>query len=869
MFNIFCTFLRVVKFFHVLDGNHKVNFNRMSMESSEFERKIQKKEKSHRDAVKCTKYVVPFLLLQLIDGWVANRTFSLSFFAIVEYTALLLFLAVMWGISAVRRAQILLANREMKFDWLLKSRYIVKELQPYYNSGIIWKSIETIMVHPEITAQDENTPSFLGWYDDGRLLLEGRGVVGDTCGLSLCLLERPWTCTEKKNVTMLVGASGAKGKKDFSIKEALEHERISYDNELYFYPIFRTADGKLVRHAVSPILITSELLDAVESYERKNIGEDALGFIGKGLFEKSVCCLRRELGADFERLSYRRAGILSLYQDVLENSVGMPKITFLALIELEKFDLPAEKLIDESGIASAIIDKEYSLEMNHDAAEWRFEYSLLMYAYARMDRFIFAEEFLKGRSNATQLDYLKALGTEYGRKLVVDSSLFRNIPTKYSCTSIGDRLRKALYKIRGLVFENVGSVMLLVATFFLEKIVEPLTIASGETKDLGTLLKLLRQNHFDDTLVFVGCILAAYLVLFLIVRLKRFDRFVSPGNDILRPLFNTENKTLKIGQNCNLFWNDNLVEGWPADKFCVSVTRENYSELPIMANYNSSKLDNEPDDGEKFRMVGISQNSEGATILVDQCRYTQTMRVQNMIHVMEGSVKKENGAKDRALLEDQLKRGVDLLSPGEVSAAKDLYKKYLNGLMNLKSRNSFLDLTQIPANSLCMHSVVLTKDNYLLTTRRMKGVSYYAERFACSAEEQLSVLDFNKDGARVQNWAERFLEEELGVTKRNVAGSSVGDFTVLSVFLEENCLNIALVVKIKLNLTARQLRSILNNWPRKDYEFQYCFLKWGQLVEHYKDNCDSYHPTAINRMVLVALSEMEFDVAKRLLSVAK
>lgn len=66
---------------------------------------------------------------------------------------------------------------------------------------------------------------------------------------------------------------------------------------------------------------------------------------------------------------------------------------------------------------------------------------------------------------------------------------------------------------------------------------------------------------------------------------------------------------------------------------------------------------------------------------------------------------------------------------------------------------------------------MLTKDGYILRTRRDKKLAYYAEQYDFSIEEQLNVSD-------------------IGMEK---------------------------------------LRSIMRDWPREDYEFQYDFCTWKDI----------------------------------------
>lgn len=141
-----------------------------------------------------------------------------------------------------------------------------------------------------------------------------------------------------------------------------------------------------------------------------------------------------------------------------------------------------------------------------------------------------------------------------------------------------------------------------------------------------------------------------------------------------------------------------------------------------------------------------------------------------------------------------------------------------NAVLNLKMRKEAIDLEIIPPNSFCLHAVVLTKDGYILRTRRDKKLAYYAEQYDFSIEEQLNVSD-------------------IGMEK---------------------------------------LRSIMRDWPREDYEFQYDFCTWKDIerelikpgsvpmeqetegaIRSYR-----YHPTAINRMFWTACVEKRFRIAR-------
>lgn len=94
-----------------------------------------------------------------------------------------------------------------------------------------------------------------------------------------------------------------------------------------------------------------------------------------------------------------------------------------------------------------------------------------------------------------------------------------------------------------------------------------------------------------------------------------------------------------------------------------------------------------------------------------------------------------------------------------------------NAILNLKLRKEAIDLDKIPPNSFCLHAVVLTKDGYILRTKRDKKLAYYGDQYDFSIEEQLNVSDIGKEGIRISTWAERMCREELGIENRNAEGN--------------------------------------------------------------------------------------------------
>lgn len=185
------------------------------------------------------------------------------------------------------------------------------------------------------------------------------------------------------------------------------------------------------------------------------------------------------------------------------------------------------------------------------------------------------------------------------------------------------------------------------------------------------------------------------------------------------------------------------------------------------------------------------------------------------------------------------------------------------------------ELEKIPPNSFCLHAVVLTKDGYILRTRRDKKLAYYAEQYDFSIEEQLNISDIGKEGIRISTWAERMCKEELGIENRNAEGNAIQKVQVASVFYEQDAVNVAISATITLGVTMEKLRSIMRDWPREDYEFQYDFCTWSdierELLEPWGVPMEQeiegdtakyrYHPTAINRMFWTACLEKRFRIA--------
>ena len=120
-------------------------------------------------------------------------------------------------------------------------------------------------------------------------------------------------------------------------------------------------------------------------------------------------------------------------------------------------------------------------------------------------------------------------------------------------------------------------------------------------------------------------------------------------------------------------------------------------------------------------------------------------------------------------------------------------------------------------SAFCMHAIVVTSDNKILLTRRSPKVSYNANLWSVSIEEQLSHEDTRQGPQKaVFHWGQRLLREELGLTKYAYHKDNL---RLLSVFLESDVLNTAVCVYVELRIDSKTLETSIKHHPRTDYEF--------------------------------------------------
>ena len=167
-------------------------------------------------------------------------------------------------------------------------------------------------------------------------------------------------------------------------------------------------------------------------------------------------------------------------------------------------------------------------------------------------------------------------------------------------------------------------------------------------------------------------------------------------------------------------------------------------------------------------------------------------------------------------------------------------------------RKVFDELLVLFPHSLCMHVIVVTKDDKVLITKRSPKVIYFPGTWSCSVEEQLALQDLQESSSRiVLRWFERLLYEELGLSSETYSRSNL---RILSVFVESDILSISLCAHAVLDINSTELDQILRSLPRTDYEFtEWAFLTHKELLKELFHPTKPYHPTSGYRMLMALI----------------
>lgn len=811
---------------------------------------VKEKEKMWEYAICYWKYIFSFCLLQFLDMFLSKEGFHWTPFLSLELLVFGIIGLVLFGIHAYYYFHCKFRNREVHYDKILKEYYVDNSIREYSNFGICWKHVMTLMAHPEMHPRGKADRVFWGWADDGIIGIAKGQNPSERYENGFSLKKRPWTCTEQKNINLevvqpLSDEQLSEEKFRESFEQCMKKDIISYSNQLFFYPLFLDEEGRVVKINFSeeqdgvgflrPMLVTEDLLDM----ESEKI-HDNYGYLKETIFQKSVEQLQILAGlSGEEKWKTTRFGIASVFQQTIHQDNELPKIGLLSFIQLESSVI--EQLMQVNAKLTYLSTDNEIIEFLFDETNSEIDqYALLMYVYTKKKRYEFVESFIGAFRKIEKTIRRKKLPMEHQKQ----NKIYLGTAEESISSKIKLWIRRQIYNLSKFIVESPWNKILFLVVFALENVIEPFT--AGSAKVEITVESIWEALVIDNigTIILLMTMGVCWIILLFVFSLDSVKKKLNPGLDMVDSLTTTDKKEkyVQIGKNTNLFWADDLVEGWDGDKVEISVVREDYRLTEELRQYENEKIRDEKNDGTKFRMISVSEDEERdkLQILVDRCKYTDTMRVQEMLRQHRASV------------------------TGEAC-----YSIYRNELINLKERSAAIRLENIPPNSMCMHAVIITKDDYVLLTTRGENLSYYPGAYDCSAEEQLHMDDFEQDGVRIKNWVTRFLEEEIGLTADNCGSSTVGKISLLSVFIEEDALNIALAVKIRLNTTKKQLEAILDNWPRKDYEFKYQLVNWEALVEQFElvqreTGKKDFHPTCVNRIYLVACSEMRFDMANRI-----
>lgn len=173
------------------------------------------------------------------------------------------------------------------------------------------------------------------------------------------------------------------------------------------------------------------------------------------------------------------------------------------------------------------------------------------------------------------------------------------------------------------------------------------------------------------------------------------------------------------------------------------------------------------------------------------------------------------------------------------------------------------------ANSICMHTCVVTADDKVLMTLRSPKVEFFPRTWSCSIEENAKEDDLQGGvGQSVSTWGKRMLQEELHLEE---AAYDLASFRIMAVFLEAEYLGTELCAFVRLRLDSRRLNDILMHFPLTDREFtDWIFFDFTpeavaeELVRSRRNFC--YHPTSQYRLIHAALKEFGQDEVEKALS---
>ena len=162
-------------------------------------------------------------------------------------------------------------------------------------------------------------------------------------------------------------------------------------------------------------------------------------------------------------------------------------------------------------------------------------------------------------------------------------------------------------------------------------------------------------------------------------------------------------------------------------------------------------------------------------------------------------------------------------------------------------------------NSFCLHLVIETENgNVLITEISKEKVNDYPTTKAVSLGEQIELSDFvePKDFQEdfVKEWTKRAVCEEFGITAAQYEEEfEVASLRVLSLDMEMDIYNFALVCTIKMRHSCEQFTKIVNTTiEQKEISnmFELPINKIPDILMAYPNNRNEYHPSSYLRLLV-------------------
>ncbi len=278
------------------------------------------------------------------------------------------------------------------------------------------------------------------------------------------------------------------------------------------------------------------------------------------------------------------------------------------------------------------------------------------------------------------------------------------------------------------------------------------------------------------------------------------------------------------------------------------------SKSVMMANYDDTPYDFAPDLREDFdAFVASGYMKQIQKVGNDLPRYMLTRYGSNF-------------DKENPLLTIQLKktfwRHCQFVWRRYYGEENELEKRELwrNQIVS-EHLESGLRVARYP-NSFCLHLVIETENgNVLITEISKEKVNDYPTTKAVSLGEQIELSDFvePKDFQQdfVKEWTRRAVCEEFGITGAQYEEEfEVNSLRVLSLDMEMDIYNFALVCTIKMRHSCEQFTKIVNTTIEQKEISNIIELPLSEvpsILMEYPKNKDEYHPSSYLRLLVFYL----------------